>query len=125
MIEYGFESPLFMAKAVIAQADPNYLKVAVAELMNAMWYSESACINTDEVFDRLVQVTATGSYRPSEVVTQEVREAIALANEMLSEEDSGILESFREELKDLPETDDKWLDQFKPNKDDEDTDHDR
>lgn len=131
MIEYGFESPLFMAKAVIAQADPRYLKVAVSELMSAMWYSEGNCIDKDEVFDRLVQVTATGSYRPSEVATEEVRQAVAMADEMLSNIDSDAMESFKEELDQLPGTEDDWLDRFKKNPENEDeeeeeeTDHDR
>lgn len=64
MIEFGFTSPEWLAKAVVANAHPTLVKKAVVELIGAFHREE---VNSGlEAIDRLVQVSAVGSYTPPE-----------------------------------------------------------
>lgn len=109
MIDWGFESPLFMARAVISNAPAPYLRKAVDELLKAAWEKDTACIPIDEVFDRLVQVASVGSFTPSEIPSS----MVAGAGEELSEADEATLKGFNEMLEKIPEFDPdnpaKWM----------------
>lgn len=109
MISWGFESPLFMARAVINNASPILLRKAVDDLMQAAWEKETPCIQVEEMIDRLVQVVATGRYVASEIPLGNVEEAI----QNLSEEAEGLVKQFEEQLDNLPdftpEENEKWL----------------
>lgn len=80
-MEYGFMSPLWQAKVIIARADTLKLRSAVIELMNALWTNDR--MTTEEVFDRLVQVSTTGDYTPPSDVRYEVEDALRMADEIL------------------------------------------
>lgn len=109
MIDWGFESPLFMARAVISNAPAPYLRKAVDELLKAAWEKDTACIPIDEVFDRLVQVSSVGSFTPSEIPSSMVADTAV----ELSEADEAIVKGFNETLEKIPEFDPenpaKWM----------------
>lgn len=109
MIEYGFESPLWMARAVIAQAPTPLLRKAVDELLQELWRSSEDGTPTDEIFDRLVQVSTTGRYTPSQL-SATVLYSSDEEGETLSEADEKTMREFNEGLddwiKDLNKEDD-------------------
>lgn len=101
MIEYGFPSGLWMSRAVIANAPANLLRKAVDDLMKAAWASDYNCIEIEEVFDRLVQVSTVGTYTPPVTANNIVHNAIDQANQMLSGEDEKLIEEFENDIKNI------------------------
>lgn len=121
MIEYGFPSGLWMSRAVIANAPANLLRKAVDELMKAAWSSDYNCIEIEEVFDRLVQVSTVGSYTPPIYADEVVQNAVNQADELLGEDPERLLKEFEEQLKNLPSMTDEELKRW-AEKDEEDDD---
>lgn len=95
-IEYGFESPLWMSKAIITHANPVLLKLAVCQLMEELWQREH--IHTDELFDRLLQVSTVGKYTPPDIAHHEVEEALRMADDLIERQ----VQDFKGELDNLP-----------------------
>ena len=95
-IEYGFSSHLWMAKAVVALADQKQLRLAVISALEVLWTQEDVCV--EEVFDRIVQICATGKYVTPEMAQAEYEEIIQEADRILTEQE---VERLREDL-------DKW-----------------
>lgn len=63
-IKHGFESPIWLAKTIVAQANPLYLKKAVIDVIDHLDQAETGRTSPYEVIDRIVQVVATGKYTP-------------------------------------------------------------
>lgn len=117
----GFRDPIWMAKAVIAQARGEWVKVAVVDLLDLLGNlknaEEGTELSVEEIIDRLVQVSVLGSYEgPHEGYgcscddhDEEYEEEVATLNsegvleftEELSEEDEDLIEEFSKLLEGL------------------------
>ena len=95
-IEYGFSSPLWLAKAVVGGADCELVRYAVLDVMNYMWTAE--VINPDEIYDRLVQISTNGFYDPAEFTQEEYEEAARIADEIIERDIDEQVQKFREQL---------------------------
>ena len=95
-IEYGFSSPLWLAKAVVGGADCELVRNAVLDVMNYMWAAE--VINPDEIYDRLVQISTNGFYAPAEFTQEEYEEAARIADEIIERDIDEQVQKFREQL---------------------------
>ena len=95
-IEYGFSSPLWLAKAVGGGADCELVRYAVLDVMNYMWTAE--VINPDEIYDRLVQISTNGFYAPAEFTQEEYEEAARIADEIIERDIDEQVQKFREQL---------------------------
>lgn len=65
-VDWGFESPIFMAKGIVQQAHPLLLKKAVIEVITHLDNANETGSSPFEIIDRLVQVILTGEYRAPE-----------------------------------------------------------
>lgn len=98
MIERGFESPIWMAQAIIANARPTLVKRAVIEMIEVMGKIEDATrMDAFEAIDMLVQISTTGHYHPP------IQEDEVLFSAAISPEDA---EHLLEVLRDAPEAED-------------------
>lgn len=95
-IEYGFNSPLWMAKMIVLGADPHLLAHAVVEVMDYIWNDEHP--EADEIFDRLVQVSMTGQYLDPEITQEQYEETMKIADEFLQKAEDEAVEKFRKEM---------------------------
>lgn len=84
--EFGFKSPLWMARAVIDGASPYLLKLAVNDLMVAAWNSEYNCMDIEEIFERLIQVSKLGEYHPSTEQDATIDDVVDQFREEIDEE---------------------------------------
>jgi len=107
MIDYGFESPSWMAKTIIAQSDGRQVKIAVIQLIQHL-ESATGVTSTAEAIDILVQVSAVGSYTPRSQVEDVMRDALSKADEILDNSVNEEVRKFREELdKEFPDPEDE------------------
>lgn len=64
--EFGFSSPLWMAKAVVSHAPDFFVRKAIVEVLEMLWrdvHDESdSTISAEEVFERVVQIAVLGEY---------------------------------------------------------------
>lgn len=98
-IEFGWSSPLWMARALIWNAEPALLRLAVNDILNLLWASDE--VDADEIFERIVQICATGKYVPVEITQQQYEETMKLADEMLQKSEDEEVEKFRQEMDDF------------------------
>lgn len=103
-IEYGFSSPLWLAKAVVGGADCELVRYAALDVMNYMWTAD--VINPDEIYDRLVQISTNGFYAPAEFTQEEYEEAARIADEIIERDIDEQVQKFREQLDNLGGEDD-------------------
>lgn len=115
MIERGIESPHWMAKQIIANADSMYVKYAVVQLMDWLYGDRGGKFTGYEVVDRLVQVASTGTYEPpactcdhedSTVVAEFGINPDGSIREDLTPDEQRIVDEFEEYLGGLPDGDD-------------------
>lgn len=107
MIQYGFESKAWMAKALIKGAHPTLLKRAVVDVIDHIVHADEI-LYSEEILDRLVQIASTGEYVKPEILKETVEDALRTANELLSDEDEEVVERFRSGLSDLPDGNDPF-----------------
>lgn len=64
--EFGFSSPLWMAKAVVAYAPEFFIRKAIVEVLDLLWREaheeEGEMVSAEEVFERVIQVAVLGEY---------------------------------------------------------------
>lgn len=137
-VEWGFESPIFMAKGIVQQAHPLLLKKAVIEVITHLDNSHETGSSPFEIIDRLVQVILTGEYRAPERDLSTVLGTIDLKDGKLPADLEEQVQDFVDQLNNLPngeavsEDDESYEDFLKrlgiPNeedyRDDEDEDDD-
>jgi len=137
-VEWGFESPIFMAKGVVQQAHPLLLKKAVLGVIDHLDNSHETGSSPFEILDRLVQVILTGEYRAPERDLTTVLGTIDLEDGKLPDDLEEQVQRFVDQLNGLPtgeevsEDDESYEDFLKrlgiPNiddyRDDEDEDDD-
>jgi hypothetical protein len=61
--DMGFNSPVWMLKALVANADPAMLRYGVSEMLNYLCYTKDPEMN--KAFDVLAQITSVGYYTPT------------------------------------------------------------
>ena len=61
--DMGFNSPVWMLKALVANADPAMLRYGVNEMLNYLCYAKDPEMN--KAFDVLAQITSVGYYTPT------------------------------------------------------------
>lgn len=137
-VEWGFESPIFMAKGIVQQAHPLLLKKAVIEVITHLDNADKMGSSPFEIIDRLVQVILTGEYRAPERNLATFLGTIDLEDGKLPEDLEEQVQGFIDQLNGLPggdrvsEDDESYEDFLKrlgiPNvadfQDDEDEDED-
>lgn len=137
-VDWGFESPTFMAKGIVQQAHPLLLKKAVIEVITHLDNANETGSSPFEIIDRLVQVILTGEYRAPERDLSTVLGTTDLEDGKLPDDLEEQIQKFVDQLNDLPngervsEDDESYEDFLKrlgiPNlddyRDDEDEDDD-
>lgn len=94
MINHGFEDNVWLAKAVIAYAPPRLVKTAVMDLISA--YQDGTVESAFDAIDRVVQISVTGQYRPSELNIRESLDGVrGLMEEDLTEEEEKQVEEWK------------------------------
>lgn len=105
-VEHGFESPIWLAKAVIAHADPRMLRVAVIEVIEHLVETAPNGTSPFEIIDRLVQVTSVGKYTAPKPEPETLfSESFDLVNGRLSDEDESVIQDFLSNLNSIPSSD--------------------
>lgn len=100
----GFGEPLWLAKAAIVRVPQHLLVKSISDLFD--WLDEvdyREPLNSYEIIDRLIQVAATGEYKPnpfdffggSEAPTENLEEI------PLTEEQQKIVDDFKEQMRDV------------------------
>lgn len=104
-IEHGFESPIWLAKAIIAHADPRMLRVAVVEVIEHLVATAPSGSSPFEIIDRLVQVSTTGRYTPPQPEPEELFSGVFdLMDGKLTPEAESQVQDFIDKLNNLPNT---------------------
>ena len=101
-VQWGFESPIFMAKGIVQQAHPLLLKKAVIEVITHLDNAHETGSSPFEVIDRLVQVILTGEYRAPEPDLSTVLGTIDLENGKLPGDLEDQVQKFVNQLNNLP-----------------------
>lgn len=104
-VQWGFESPIFMAKGIVQQAHPLLLKKAVLGVIDHLDNSHETGSSPFEVIDRLVQVILTGEYRAPEPDLSTVLGTIDLENGKLPADLEDQVQKFVDQLNNLPNGD--------------------
>lgn len=103
--EFGFGSTLWMARALIWNANDKLLRLAVNEVLNYLWVEED--VEVGEIFERIVQISATGKYTEVTFSQEDYEEAVKFADEIIERNIDEEVAKFREQLDNLGgETDD-------------------
>jgi hypothetical protein len=106
-VDWGFESPIFLAKGIVQQAHPLLLKKAVLNVIDHLDNADKTGSSPFEIIDRLVQVILTGEYRaPVQDEGKEIFSAeYVLKDGKLSPEDEAEIKKFLDQLNGLPDGD--------------------
>lgn len=104
-VDWGFESPIFMAKGIVQQAHPLLLKRAVIEVITHLDNSHETGSSPFEIIDRLVQVILTGEYRAPEHGLTTVLGTIDLEDGKLPANLEDQVQKFVDQLSNLPDGD--------------------
>ena len=102
--EYGFSSPLWMAKAVVCTSNAELLRIAVCNVLDFLWTEEE--VDSEDVFDRIVQVATTGKYTEVDITQEEYEEMVKFADEVIEKSNEDEVAKFREQLDNMPGGDD-------------------
>lgn len=101
-VEWGFESPIFMAKGIVQQAHPLLLKKAVLNVIDHLNNADETGSSPFEIIDRLVQVILTGEYRAPESDSSTVLGTIDLEDGKLPDDLEEQVQKFVDQLNGLP-----------------------
>lgn len=101
-VEWGFESPIFMAKGIVQQAHPLLLKRAVLNVIDHLDNADKTGSSPFEIIDRLVQVILTGEYRAPEQDLSTVLGTIDLEDGKLPDDLEEQVQKFVDQLNGLP-----------------------
>lgn len=101
-VEWGFESPIFMAKGIVQQAHPLLLKKAVLNVIDHLNNANETGSSPFEIIDRLVQVTLTGEYHAPERDSSTVLGTIDLKDGKLPDDLEEQVQKFVDQLNGLP-----------------------
>lgn len=104
-VEWGFESPIFMAKGIVQQAHPLLLKKAVIEVITHLDNSHETGSSPFEIIDRLVQVILTGEYHAPERDMSTILGTIDLEDGKLPADLEDQVQKFVDQLNNLPNGD--------------------
>lgn len=104
VVEWGFDSPIFMAKGIVQQAHPVMLKKAVLDVITHLEHAHTDGSSPFEIIDRLVQVILTGEYRPPEKPTVSSK-VITVGPEGLTPEQEQEIQEFVGKLDRIPTSD--------------------
>lgn len=104
-VEWGFESPIFMAKGIVQQAHPLLLKRAVLNVIDHLDNADKTGSSPFEIIDRLVQVILTGEYRAPEQDLSTVLGTIDLEDGKLPDDLEEQVQKFVDQLNGLPDGD--------------------
>lgn len=99
-IERGFNSPLWMAKAVVCTANAELLRIAVCDVMDFLWSEEE--VDAEDVFDRIVQVATTGRYSEVNFSQDEYEDMVKFADEVIENDIENQVAKFRQQLDNMP-----------------------
>lgn len=102
-VDWGFESPIFMAKGIVQQAHPLLLKKAVIEVITHLDNANETGSSPFEILDRLVQVILTGEYRAPERDLTTVLGTIDLEDGKLPDDLEEQVQRFVDQLNGLPD----------------------
>lgn len=102
-VDWGFESPIFMAKGIVQQAHPLLLKKAVLNVIDHLDNSHETGSSPFEIIDRLVQVILTGEYRSPERDLSTVLGTIDLEDGKLPDDLEEQVQGFVDQLNNLPD----------------------
>lgn len=105
----GFGEPIWLAKAAIVRVPQHLLVKSIADLFD--WLDEvdyREPLNSYEIIDRLIQVAATGEYKPNPFDFFATPEGDEVNREdvPLTEEQQKIMDRFEQQLMNLPDADD-------------------
>lgn len=101
-VEWGFESPIFMAKGIVQQAHPLLLKKAVIEVITHLDNSHETGSSPFEIIDRLVQVILTGEYHAPERDMSTILGTIDFEDGKLPTDLEDQVQKFVDQLNNLP-----------------------
>ena len=104
-VDWGFESPIFMAKGIVQQAHPLLLKKAVLGVIDHLNNADETGSSPFEIIDRLVQVILTGEYRAPESDSTTILGTIDLEDGKLPADLEDQVQKFVEQLNGLPDGD--------------------
>lgn len=104
-VDWGFESPIFMAKGIVQQAHPLLLKKAVLNVIDHLESANETGSSPFEIIDRLVQVILTGEYRAPERDLSTVLGRIDLEDGKLPDDLEEQVQRFVDQLNGLPDGD--------------------
>lgn len=104
-VEWGFESPIFMAKGIVQQAHPLLLRKAVINVIDHLSNANETGSSPFEILDRLVQVILTGEYRAPERDLTTVLGTIDLEDGKLPDDLEEQVQRFVDQLNGLPDGD--------------------
>lgn len=102
-VEWGFESPIFMAKGIVQQAHPLLLRKAVIEVITHLDNAHETGSSPFEILDRLVQVILTGEYRAPERDLSTILGTIDLEDGKLPDDLEEQVQRFVDQLNGLPD----------------------
>ena len=102
-VDWGFESPIFMAKGIVQQAHPLLLKKAVLNVIDHLDNAHETGSSPFEILDRLVQVILTGEYRQPERDLSTVLGTIDLEGGKLPDDFEAQVQRFVDQLNGLPD----------------------
>lgn len=102
-VEWGFESPIFLAKGIVQQAHPLLLKKAVLNVIDHLDNADKTGSSPFEITDRLVQVILTGEYRAPERDLSTVLGTINLEDGKLPDDLEEQVQRFVDQLSGLPD----------------------
>ena len=95
-VEHGFSSPLWMAKAVVCNADAKLLRFAVCNVLDRLWSDET--LDVEQVFERIVQISTTGRYVEPKFSQEDYEEAVRVADDIAERNIDEEVAKFREQL---------------------------
>lgn len=101
-VDWGFESPIFMAKGIVQQAHPLLLRRAVLGIIDHLDNAHETGSSPFEIIDRLVQVILTGEYRAPERDLSTVIGRIDLGDGKLPDDLEEQVQRFVDQLSGLP-----------------------
>lgn len=104
-VDWGFESPIFMAKGIVQQAHPLLLKKAVLNVIDHLNNANETGSSPFEIIDRLVQVILTGEYRAPERDMSTILGTIDLEDGKLPADLEEQVQKFVDQLNGLPDGD--------------------
>ena len=92
-----------MARALVWNVDEKLLRGAIDNILSHIWSAET--IEAEEIFERLVQLSATGTYVVPSISKEECDEALEVADEIIEKDIDEQVAKFREQMNDFLDLD--------------------